>query len=666
MPEFEPVTYDPFTQKRVAPPKGKDKARIDARRRVKSAPDQVRAAAKGATFGFADELDAGAAALETGMGNLVRRATGQPVEYGMKDAYGAVMDANAEADAKFASEHPVQNVGLQIAGGIAAPGAAAAGRFVGAGRGIVRQSLRSAAVGVGAGAVAGAGNGRGVVDRAKSAGKGAVIGGAVGGAMPAAGRVMQTAGRAVNAAIGQPFGGAQRGAVARLREALDQDGLTPQQITQTVTQWRQSGVTPEFLNVVGENTRALFRAAGSQGGQGRGAAQAYRDQTVASIPNRAIERANALTPGETRTPGQFADEMRGARETTAQQNYGQWSDAMVDVPDTVLDMLADSSGRSIIARARADAIENQDWMRQAELDRLLESGAPGGVGPIPRISAGTIDRLVIAARERGAAFAQRGNGFRARGAYERRNQLDETLGAIDEVQPSRQQYQQQSRAIEAAEDGPSVMGPRSEFDPATAAIADNPEAMLAAQIRERQALRDNFGTRDQVRSQLGDIANAPDVRPNLRQLYGDRGDQFADAAGNLVQKQDHANYIAPNTNSQTFSRGQDAQGIFGVGQQLWELAQGSLRPIVERMARGLTITEREQQILVELGIGSPDDALRALAAPPPAPSQVIRRVAPRASVAAPVANEGRRQPSVEVYLANDPSVAGYAYGPAGY
>lgn len=314
---------------------------------------------------------------------------------------------------------------------------------------------------------------------------------------------------------------------------------------------------------------------------------------------------------------------------------------MVDVPDTVLDMLADSSGRSIIARARADAIENQDWGRQVELDRLLTLGAEGGVGPIPRISAGTIDRLYIAARERGAAFARRGNGFRARGAYNRRDQLDEVLENVEQAQPSRQAYEQQSRAIEAAKGGPSVLGPRSEFEPAQAAIADNPQAVQAARIRERQALRDSFGTRDQVRGRLADIADAPDVRPNLRQLYGEQGDRFADAAGNLVQKQDHANYVAPNTGSQTNSRGTDQRNLIGIVSSALEVVGGNLRPLLERAARGLTMTERERNLLVQLGIGSPQDALAALAAPPPAASRVAGNAARRVGVTVPATSQQR-------------------------
>lgn len=592
--------------------RAQERAASDAKRRIGTTPGQARAVSKGFSFGFSDEADAASAALETGANNALSKVgLTKGAGYGMKDAYGAVMDAEQEASNAFSKAHPVQNVGLQVVGGAVGPGMATASRYVGGARNLLSATVRSAAVGAGVGALSGAGNGRGVEGRVRGAGEGAATGAVIGAALPGGARLAQTAGRAANAAVGQPFGGAARGAAARLSEALQQDGLSPAQIATTVQQWQRSGVTPEFLNVVGENTRALIRAAGSQGGPARNAAQGYRNTTVAGIPNRAIERANALTPGETRTPAQFADETTAARDTAAQANYAGPYAERVTVPDAIKDMLSDSSGRALIGRARADAIENQDWAGQVELDRLLRDTQNG---QLPQISAATLDRLTIAARERGGAFAQSGRRYRARGAMQRREQLNGVLDQVEGLRPARAEYQAQSQAIDAAEGGPSVMGPTSEFRPAQEAIAGNPQAVRAAQTRERQALRDKFGTRDQVRGILADIHDAPDVRPNLNQLYGEGGDRFADAAGNLVQKQDHANYVAPNTGSQTQSKTQDAKNAFGVVRNLLEVAGGNIRPLIERLAHGLTMTERERNILVQLGIGTPDDAMRALSA----------------------------------------------------
>jgi hypothetical protein len=616
-------------------PASQVRAEADAAKRIKSAPDQVRALNKGFSFGFADEADAAGAALETGANNIFRKMTGKPsVGYGMGDAYHAVIDANKNADATFAQKHPVQSAGLQVAGSMVGPGVAAGARYIGGARSLVGATARSAVVGGAMGAAAGAGNTDGdLAQRAVGAGKGAVEGAVIGAALPGAGRVAQTAGRAANAAVGQPFGGAQRGAVARLREAMQQDGLSPQQIAQAALQWQQSGVTPEFLNVVGENTRALIRAAGSQPGEARTAAQGYRNATVASIPNRAIERTNALTPGETRTPARFAADTRAQRRVDANTRYAGPNATPVDINGPMAEAMRGTTGRAAIAEARRVAEINGDHAVMNELDQLPD----GDLSSFPQMTGRTLDAVRRALRDMGRSEARNGANGASAGYGNRVQQMDTGLDNVPGLTAARGHYRAQSQGIDAAEGGASVMGPRSEFQPEVAAQANNPFAVSGAQIRERQALRDHFGTRDQVRGRLADIAHAPDVRPNLEQLYGQEGARFADAAGNLVQKQDHANFIAPNTGSQTFSRGHDNRNIFGTAKAAMEVLGGNLRPLVERLARGLTMTERERALLVQYGIGTPADAVQALTAAPGRASQVGGNVYRRLSAAAPPA-----------------------------
>jgi hypothetical protein len=619
------------------PVTGRPAADRDAARRLKSTPDQLRAVSKGATFGFADELDAAGAALETGVSNLFKRATGQKPAYGMKDAYGAVMAANAKADNLFAEKNPVQNVVLQIGGGLIGPGVASGAKFIGAGRSLLGTTARAAGVGLATGAVAGFGTSDGgLAERGRGAARGATAGAIVGGALPSVGRLAQTGGRAINGALGQPFGGANQGAIARLREALKADGLDEAQLRTAIQQWTQSGVTPEFLNIAGENTRALIRTAGSQG-PARQATQKYRNTTVASIPNRAIERANALTPGETRRPAQFVADTVTQRRTDANVRYAGPNSTPVEINGEMARAMRGNTGRAAIAEARRVAEINGDTAVMNELDQL-----PGGdLSSFPPMTARTLDKVRGALRDMGTAEAPTSRG--AAGGYRGRvEQMDTGLDAVPGLREARQHYRAQSQGIEAAEGGASVMGPRSEFEPEIAGIANNPFGMAGARIRERQALRDKFGTRDQVKAVLDDIASAPDVRPNLRQLYGEEGDRFANAAGNLSAKQEQANFIAPNTNSQTFSRGQDDEGMFGAVRTAMEMFGGSIRPIIERLGRGLTITERERSLLVQLGIGSPEDAMRALAATSPAGANLAGNLFRNVGVSSvqPAANQG--------------------------
>lgn len=159
-------------------------ALADARKRVASAPGQVRALSGGAAFNFADEAEAAAAAAETGIHNLFAK-TGlvKPAPYSPKQAYDAVMQAEQEANARFARERPVQNIALGITGAVATGGGPGMG-FIKAAPTLGARALRSAAVGAGGGAVAGAGAGNTPSERATNALLGGGLGGVVGGAIP--------------------------------------------------------------------------------------------------------------------------------------------------------------------------------------------------------------------------------------------------------------------------------------------------------------------------------------------------------------------------------------------------------------------------------------------------------------------------------------------------
>lgn len=295
-----------------------DKALTDAKRRVKNTPDQMRAFNQGVTLGFADELDAAGAALETGTNNLVRRMTGRPsVGYDMKDAYHAVMQAENEGDARFLKEHPVQGIGLRVAGGLATPGMTAAGGYIARGGSAGARILRGGQVGLMTGAVAGAAStDGGVKDRAIGAGKGAAVGAVVGAGTGAVIEGAKTGVRMVNNLTGQRFMGPEAAAASRLRQALAADGVDEATITRAMQEYTDVGATsPTLADVAGENTRSLLRFAGSRPGAAKNNMQTYRDETVHGLPDAGIDRARGLTPNDART----AVDVRGAAQTRIDQ-----------------------------------------------------------------------------------------------------------------------------------------------------------------------------------------------------------------------------------------------------------------------------------------------------------------------------------------------------------
>lgn len=610
------------------PLKGRAAADRDAARRVKNTPDQARAVSKGFSFGFADELDAAGAALETGASNVFKRATGQKPEYGMGDAYGAVMDANAKADNIFAREHPIQNVGLQIAGGAVGPGVAAGARYVGGARSLAGATVRSAAVGGAAGAVAGAGSSRGM-DRVAGAGKGAVTGAVVGTALPAVGRAAQTAGRAADNAtggrLGNLFGGHEVRALDRVREALRRDGADEAAIARVTQEWEATGAPPPMLmNVAGENTRRLVRLAGMKEGDAATTLGGMARRERANMPATARARARELTPGEARPANVVAEAATEARSAAAQRGYAGPYAQPVQVPDTVRDMLRDPSGRAIVARARADAVENGDWAMQAELEQILQ----GGDGPLPRVSAGTLDRLSIAARERAGTFVQRGARNRARGSLGRRDQIEGVLEQVPEIQPARGNYRAHSQFVEGVEDvGPNVLKQTAdEFAPQFEAIPEGAidPRQAGARIGARQVLTDAFGqTPRKARTVIDSVADADDAQRNLRSLFGGEADRFVEAVRRIRQRVDDAQFVDPNAGSKTAPAQADAQAANDVVQVLQGNGMGVL---LQKLRNGLTLTEQEAAIIARIATSEPRAAMGRLAAPTATPAARVGNI----------------------------------------
>lgn len=398
--------------------------------------------------------------------------------------------------------------------------------------------------------------------------------------------------------------------------------LDPPAMRARAAELRRAGVEPTLTDVSGERGRRMIRAVGVKGEEAGEELTRRATRATSDAKPAAMDATRRLNP-DTRTPAQFADEMETTRNAQATENYGAFDAEPIEVPDTVRDMLADSSGRSIIARARADAIENQDWGRQVELDRLLQAGGEGGVGPLPRISAGTVDRLVIAARERGAAFAARGNGNRARGAYQRRNQLDATLDGVEGLRPARQAYSNQSRAIDVAR-GENYMDPLS-TNPADYAAwlqALPAEARQANQISVRQQILDKLGKqRDNSFGSLDDLTTAQYSRENLRAVFGQReADAYLAQIQARVQQARNASFVSPNAGSRTAvlenDVGNTAQQAVGAVRQgmSGDVIGLAARAVDAWRRRGFTPEEAEELARIATDPAQTDAAIEAIAA----------------------------------------------------
>lgn len=136
---------------------------------------------QGAGFGFLEEATAPIVGLGERGRNLGRRLRGEEIPYTAEEYERAYRLGERSAQRQFSEENPLESGALNIVGGLAAPGGAAASRFIMRGAGSGAQAARAGAVGAGYGAAYGAGSGEGnLLDRAPEAFEGAIYGGAGG------------------------------------------------------------------------------------------------------------------------------------------------------------------------------------------------------------------------------------------------------------------------------------------------------------------------------------------------------------------------------------------------------------------------------------------------------------------------------------------------------
>lgn len=255
-------------------------ALADARRGSANVPDQLRAFTQGTTLGFLDEILGGVNYAYQGLENAGNRVAGRENRYSAAMAAQAARDSERDAQARFAAENPIQNFGLQVAGGLFTPGIGQAGRFIESAQGAARLG-RAAGVGAGVGVASGIGYGEGnLIERAP----GAVTSGLVG---AGTGVIGQRALDAVSSRIAGQGGGAAR----RLsRAGVD---LTPGQMV---------AETP----VVGQFIRNLEDVAGGFNPLMAGVRNRQNQQVVRAAGNEALAPIGETLPKDARTGYQVA------------------------------------------------------------------------------------------------------------------------------------------------------------------------------------------------------------------------------------------------------------------------------------------------------------------------------------------------------------------------
>jgi len=208
------------------------------------AAESGRAVAQGATFGFADELEA---ALRTG------RISGPE--------YEKLRNQLRAQQGQFGQDYPNVKTPLELAGGMLVPfgllqkakQASTGTQATLAGETLGGQMARGVGVGAATGALSGAGYA--TQDTGEEAVKGSIFGGALGGTVPVA---IKGAGSVIRNVLNASGVGDQQVAASKiLANYLQKDNLTPNEAMAALDELRRIGVPNATLADLGENLRGL-------------------------------------------------------------------------------------------------------------------------------------------------------------------------------------------------------------------------------------------------------------------------------------------------------------------------------------------------------------------------------------------------------------------------
>lgn len=226
---------------------------------------------QGMLFGAFDEFGAGVSAL-----------TGQT-------DFNTALEILRTGEQEFREDNPKTAFGLEAAGGLATAALAAplvAGTAPLAAASKLPAVARFGAAGATAGGVSGFNTGEGgFQNRLGSAAQGAAFGAALGVALPLTGRA---AAKALDPVITR-VDRVTRQAIQRIQQALQRDGITPQQ---AANELRLMGIEATLADVAGENVRGLARAVQSIPGRARDLGREVLDVRQTGQSARVSEEIN--------------------------------------------------------------------------------------------------------------------------------------------------------------------------------------------------------------------------------------------------------------------------------------------------------------------------------------------------------------------------------------
>jgi hypothetical protein len=456
--------------------------------------------AQGATLGFSDEIMAGARAL------------------GGAD-YGQALQAEQDALARYRDENPGLALTGELAGGLATawiPGMAPA-RTLGVGA----QMARTAKQGAVLGGVAGFGSTNGSIqDRLAGAGVSAALGGTIGGAVPGA----MAAGRAGKERLQDVLGlrsaaGEQGRAQELLALAMLRDGKSPEEIKRLLAEAEASGKPLGIIDVAGQNTLGLARAAANvPSGSKQGAYTALMERAE-DAPARIAGDLQGTMGAPAASYLDVYDALQKRLRTNAKPLYDKAYEAGDVTDPAVLDFLSpDGRLRKVLPAAWKEAqdqaaLEGEKLTNPFKVFKTTEGeeflGIDGGVSlkHLDYIKRG-LDELIAGSM---------GNKKRLL-----RNVKNEFVDLLDEKYPdykaARAQYKGDAELRDALEAGRAFLNETSDITAAQVSKLSDAEKRVF-RIGAITAIRDAINTAADRSDVVRRIFGSPEKRAQLRSVF---------------------------------------------------------------------------------------------------------------------------------------------------
>lgn len=231
---------------------------------------------------------------------------------------------------------------------------------------------------------------------------------------------------------------------------------------------------------------------------------------------------------------------------------------------------------------------------------VFDTFAPKGYrAPPPTVSAATLDRarIAMAGRARNLMTGSSARPDVAGGLFSRADDIDNTLAAVPELGPAREAYKRFSDGIEGVEIGAGIR--TADPDRLAAQLANRPAAQYTAPVGAARSLETAIGTpTDGSTGLLNRISASPNMRRNLPAVFGqEAADRYQAGIGNLVDQLNNARFMASSAGSKTAGVAADLVDSLLVPQGFGH----AFMMILDKLRRGISLTEEESLALVQMG-----------------------------------------------------------------